>query len=87
MQNARVIGTARATVKHPSMEGWKLLVVETLGPDGQPDGEPPILAVDPLGAGYGDVVVVSSDGDYARGLLGCETSPVRWSVLGIVDPR
>ena len=46
MQLGTVVGTATATVKHPSMAGWKLLVVQLYGADGQtPDGEP-VLAVD-----------------------------------------
>jgi ethanolamine utilization protein EutN len=86
MQTGRVIGTATATVKHPSMQGWKLLVVQPYGPDGRtPDGDP-IRAVDALGAGTGETVIVSSDGRGTQQLLGSQTTPVRWSVLGIVDP-
>jgi len=86
VQTGRVIGNATATVKHPSMEGWKLLVVQPYGPDGHtPDGDP-ILAVDVLGAGIEDIVIVSSDGKGTQQLLGSRTTPVRWSVLGIADP-
>lgn len=85
MQLARVVGNATATVKHPSMEGWKLLVVQPLGPDERsPDGDP-ILAVDALGAGSGAMVIISSDGKGTRELLQSDTTPVRWSVLGIRD--
>lgn len=85
MQTGRVLGTATATVKHPSMQGWKLLVVQPYGPDGRsPDGDP-LLAVDALGAGTGEVVIVSSDGRGTQQLLHSETTPVRWSVIGIVD--
>jgi ethanolamine utilization protein EutN len=81
----RVIGSATATVKHPSMEGWKLLLVQPYGPDGRtPDGDP-MLAVDALGAGIGEKVIISSDGKGTRELLGCENTPVRWSVIGIAD--
>jgi len=81
----RVIGNATATVRHPSMRGWKLLLVQPLGPDGhQPDGDP-VLAVDSLGAGPGELVVVSSDGKGTRELLRSDNTPVRWSVLGIRD--
>lgn len=84
MQTARVIGNATATVKHPSMEGWKLLVIQPLGKDDVDDGFP-ALAIDQTGAGQGDVVIISSDGKYTRELIGVDNSPVRWSVLGIVD--
>ena len=81
----RVIGTATATVKHPSMEGWKLLVVQALARDGRsPDGDP-FLAVDALGAGVGDTIVLSSDHKATRELIGSDNTPVRWSSMGIRD--
>ena len=82
---ARVVGNATATVRHASMRGWKLLVVQPLLPDGHgPDGDP-ALVVDRLGAGPGDVVIISSDGKGTRDLLQADNTPVRWSVLGIRD--
>lgn len=85
MQSGLVIGTATSTVKHPSMDGWKLLVVQFHGVDGRtPDGEP-VLAVDALGAGRGDRVLLTSDGKSTRALLNSNTTPVRWSVMGIED--
>jgi ethanolamine utilization protein EutN len=81
----RVMGSATATIRHPSMEGWKLLLVEALQADGKtPEGDP-ILVVDPIGAGRGEKVIITSDGLGARELLHAENTPVRWSVLGIVD--
>ncbi|MBN1909645.1 MAG: EutN/CcmL family microcompartment protein [Pirellulales bacterium] len=85
MHNARVIGTATATVKHPSMEGWRLLVVQPLAPDGHSADGHPCLAVDSLGAGEGEIVMISSDGRGTRELIGCDNTPVRWAVLGIID--
>jgi ethanolamine utilization protein EutN len=85
MQSGTVIGTAHSTVKHASMSGWKLLVVQFYGVDGRtPDGDP-VLAIDTLGAGTGDQVILSSDGKETRTLLKSETTPVRWSVMGIQD--
>lgn len=85
MQIGTVVGHARATVKHPSMEGWKLLLVQFTKADGEsPDGDP-ILAVDTLGAGAGERVMLTSDGRDTRELLGHDNTPVRWSVQGIVD--
>jgi len=85
MQSGLVVGMATATVKHPSMSGWKLLVVQPLGPDGRsPDGDP-VLAIDSLGAGTGQRVIISSDGKGTRELMRSETTPVRWSILGIAD--
>ena len=84
MLTARVVGNATATVKHPSMQGWKLLVVQPLASDGAADGDP-VLAVDAFGAGNEDTVIISSDGRATRDLLGRNDTPVRWSVMGIVD--
>ncbi|HVX59291.1 MAG TPA: EutN/CcmL family microcompartment protein [Pirellulales bacterium] len=85
MQIGSVVGIATSTVKHPSMEGWKLLVVQLLAADGKsPDGEP-VLAVDRLGAGRGEKVILTSDGRSTRELLKSDTTPVRWSVMGIPD--
>lgn len=84
MQIARVEGQAVSTVKHASLNGWKLLVVQPLGTDGKADGEP-LLAIDHLGAGIGSLVIVSNDGAGARELVGHKNSPVRWMVLGICD--
>ena len=85
MQLATVIGNATATTKHPSMEGWRLLVVQPYLADGETaDGEP-LLAVDSYGAGHGDRVLISSDGRGTRELLGSDQTPVRWMVLGIRD--
>jgi microcompartment protein CcmK/EutM len=85
MQIGSVVGIATSTVKHPSMEGWKLLVVQLLGADGKsPDGEP-VLAVDRLGAGRGERVILTSDGRGTRELLKSDATPVRWSVMGIPD--
>jgi ethanolamine utilization protein EutN len=84
MQQAKVVGTAVSSTKHPSMKGWRLLIVQPLGISGQRDGDP-ALVVDHLGAGMGDTVLISSDGKGARQLMNDQTSPVRWFVLGIVD--
>jgi ethanolamine utilization protein EutN len=84
MQIGCVVGHAVATVKHPSLQGWKLLLVQLLGTDNTPDGEP-ILAIDHLGAGSGDRVVVCNEGAEARALVKAKNSPVRWFVMGLAD--
>jgi ethanolamine utilization protein EutN len=81
----RVIGRATATVKHPSLTGRKLLLVQPVMADRiSPDGEP-LLVVDGLGAGTGEMVMITSDGRGARQLLGSENTPVRWTVIGTED--
>ena len=84
MQLALVIGRATSTVKHGSMAGQKLLVVQPQLVTGQADGDP-LLAIDGVGAGMGETVMITSDGRYARELLKTDATPVRWSVIGIED--
>ncbi|HBB74629.1 MAG TPA: ethanolamine utilization protein EutN [Planctomycetaceae bacterium] len=85
MQLARIIGTATATVKHPSLGGTRLLVVQPLLADRtRPDGDPQ-LAIDTIAAGVGDVVVITSDGRLLRDVLGSDTTPARWSTIALVD--
>lgn len=85
MQSALVLGTATATVKHPSLRGRKMLVVQPRMADGRtPDG-PPLLAVDGVGAGTGETVMITSDGRGARDLLQTNVTPVRWTIIGIAD--
>jgi ethanolamine utilization protein EutN len=85
MQLARVIGTATATIKHRTLQGAKLLIVQPYLADGQtPDGDP-LLAVDSVGAGRGETVMITSDGRYAREWLKTDATPVRWTTIGIKD--
>ena len=85
MQLARVIGTATATVKHPSLEGAKLLVVQPLMADGKaPDGDPQI-SIDTVSAGPGDLELITSDGRLLRDLLKSSTTPARWSTIALID--
>jgi ethanolamine utilization protein EutN len=84
MQLGKVEGHATATIKHRSLAGWRLLVVQPLAGNGRPDGEP-LLALDNLGARVDDVVLLTSDGKGARELVQAENSPARWFVAGIVE--
>jgi ethanolamine utilization protein EutN len=87
MQTALVLGNATSTVKHSTLENLKLLVCQPLQSDGRsPDG-PPLLAVDHLGAGAGETVMLTSDGGAVREIFGVENSPIRWAVLGLVDEK
>ena len=85
MQLARIIGTVTATVKHPSLVGTRLLVVQPLLADRvSADGDPQ-LAIDTVAAGMGDVVVITSDGRLLRERLASDTTPARWSTIALVD--
>jgi ethanolamine utilization protein EutN len=85
MQLATVQGRATSTVKHRSLNGVKLLVCQPMDIAHAPSGDP-VLVVDQLGAGAGDVVMISSDGLGLREILHDENSPARWWTQGIIDP-
>lgn len=83
MQIGFVLGTATSTVKHPSFQGERLLVVQLQGVGGKDDGEP-VLVFDRMGARRGDRVLVTNDGATLQDQLGRDT-PGRWSVMGLPD--
>ncbi len=84
MQLGLVVGHATSTIKHPSLNGQRLLVVQMLTPDEQPDGEP-VLVIDHLGAGQGSRVLATTDAVLIREMVKAKNSPIRWSVMGLVD--
>jgi len=84
MQSALVIGNATATVKHPSLDGWRLIVLQPLDIKDKADGFP-FLAIDKMGAGKGDMVFFTSDGKWIRQMVGRNDCPIRYAVQGILD--
>ena len=84
MQRAVTIGTTNASIKHPSLKGSRMLIVQPVMADGTPEGDP-LIAIDGVGAGPGDTVMISSDGPYGRKVLNSNINPVRWTVIGIED--
>ena len=83
MELAKVIGTVVASVKHESLVGVRLLVVQPQDAAGDPVGEP-MIAADALQAGPGDVVSWVT-GREAALALPVTFSPVDCSVVSIVD--
>jgi ethanolamine utilization protein EutN len=83
MQLARVIGTVVSTVKNDSLEGRKLLVVQTLNKDLQANGKP-MIAVDAVGAGVGELVFWCR-GKEASFPFKREDTPTDCTIVGIVD--
>jgi microcompartment protein CcmK/EutM len=81
---ALVQGNITATRKHASLEGRRLLICQPINGEGQPEGSPQV-AIDSLGAGIHQRVIISSDGAAARKALGDDKSPARWMIIGIVD--
>ncbi len=82
MRLATIRGYATSTIKHPSLDGWRLLIAEPETSDLAPQ-----IVIDNLGAAIGQKVMISSDGSEARKIVGSELSPARWSVTGIIDPE
>jgi microcompartment protein CcmK/EutM len=81
---ARVEGNVVATRKHPSLNGWRLIICQPIGAAGEPEGAPQV-AVDPHGAGLHQRVIISSDGLATRRMVGNDKSPARWMITAIVD--
>jgi ethanolamine utilization protein EutN len=84
VQIARVIGTLVSTQKHRKFEGAKLLLVQPLNVDSTPRGSA-LLAVDGVGAGVDERVLIVLEGRAAVEALGRKGAPVDAAIVGIVD--
>lgn len=84
MIRGTVTGRITSTIHHPSMQNRTLLIIDKLGIDGAPTGSY-LIAVDAIGAGAGETVLVLDEGNGARQVLGGSTLPVRSVVVGIID--
>jgi len=83
MQLARVIGTVVATVKNDSLQHRSLLVVQSLNKNLEPQGKP-LVAVDSVGAGVGELVFWCR-GKEASFPFKREDTPTDCTIVGIVD--
>jgi len=81
---ARVAGNLVSTIHHRGMAGSKILICDKLDPRGEPTGGY-VIALDTVGAGAGEMVLVLDEGTGARQILGGENLPVRSVVVGVVD--
>jgi microcompartment protein CcmK/EutM len=84
MQIARVVGTVVSTQKNRKLEGAKLLLVQPESLEGGPRGTA-LLAIDAVGAGVGERVLVVIEGKAAGDALGRKAAAVDAAVVGIVD--
>ncbi len=84
MQIARVIGTVVSTQKHRKFKGAKLLLVQPLHIDDAARGAA-LLAVDGVGAGVHEKVLIVLEGRAAGEVLGQKGAPVDAAIVGIVD--
>jgi len=83
MQLARVIGTVVATVKNDSLEGRKLLIIQSLNKNLDAQGKP-MVAIDSVGAGVGELVFWCR-GKEASFPFRREDTPTDCTIVGIVD--
>lgn len=84
MVQARIDGSIVTATCHPSMEGWRTVICQPLNAEGRDEGTP-VLAIDPLGAGMHQLVILSTDGSATRQLVGDDRTPLRNLIVGIVD--
>ncbi|HTI36199.1 MAG TPA: EutN/CcmL family microcompartment protein [Vicinamibacterales bacterium] len=84
MQIARVVGTVVATRKNRKLEGAKLLLVQPLTLDDRPKGVT-LLAIDSVGAGIGEKVLVVIEGKAAGDALRRKAAAVDAAIIGIID--
>lgn len=83
MELAKVLGRVVATIKHSSLEGIRLLLIQPQDAGGNPQGEA-IVAADPLQAGPGDLVAWITGREAALALPDT-FSPVDCAIVAIVD--
>jgi microcompartment protein CcmK/EutM len=80
----RVVGTVVSTINAPAFDGRTLLLCDLLDPSGSPAGGY-VIAVDSVGAGAGETVLLLDEGNSARQVLAAAGAPIRTVVVGIVD--
>ena len=84
MKLGRVVGTVVSTINAPAFDGRTLLLCDLLDPSGRPAGGY-LIAIDTVGAGAGETVLILDEGTSARQVLGAPGAPIRTIVVGIVD--
>lgn len=83
MQLGRVIGNVVCTIKTPSLDGLKLLIVQPLDRDGRDKGRP-LIALDSVGAGAGETIYWCRGREASFPFLPAEP-PTEATIVGIVD--
>lgn len=80
---AKIVGNIWATRKEDTLQGMKLMIVQTVDPITQDAGRS-FVAVDQVGAGIGETVIVSTGSSARLAKLG-RHSPIDAIIVGIVD--
>ena len=84
MQICKVTGNVVASVKNIHLDGKKIMIVQPLDLDGNPQGND-YLAIDTVSAGSDDTVLVIREGGSARIVLNDKEVPVQAVIVGVVD--
>ncbi len=80
----KVCGSIVSTINHEFYNNQRLLIVDRLTIKGKPTGKY-IIAVDSVGAGTDEVVLIVDEGNSARQIINNTTAPLRSIIVGIVD--
>ncbi|MCP4309079.1 MAG: EutN/CcmL family microcompartment protein [bacterium] len=83
MKVGTVSGTVVSTIKSAFFDSRKLMICDLIDADGYIDGY--TIAVDVVGAGVGETVLILDEGNSARQIFGLDTGPIRAVIVGIVD--
>lgn len=84
MRLGRVVGNVVSTLKHEAYQSCTLLLVQPVSPNGASQG-PAIVALDYVGAGEGEWVLLSGAPGVAKDVLGLDVAPIKDLVSGIID--
>ena len=86
MKIARVVGNVVSTIKCPSHNGLKLMIIEFIDLEGFPCSVRQI-AIDAACSGVGDIVLLTDDGGAARMIIGDNNAVIDWVIVGVLDKQ
>lgn len=81
---ARIDGHATSSFCDPSLKGQTIVLCTPVDEKGR-DAGAPFAALDPLGAGRHAMVFITTDGSRSQQTTGCDNSPIRNEVMGLID--
>ena len=84
MYPAKVIGKVTSIIKHPIYEGKSMLLVQPIDLEFNPKSKA-IIAVDYVGAGKGDIVLIGNAPGQAKDVFNVDNAPIRELVMAIID--
>lgn len=85
MKIGRVSGTVVSTINSPVYDHRKLLICDLLDEAAEEPTGGYLIAVDAVGAGAGETVLILDEGNSARQVVAMEDAPIRAVIVGIID--